>query len=365
MSKKLNLFMISMLTLPLGSAFAASTSFPENYPADYQTIIDAANKEGKVIIYSTTDTAAAAPIIKGFEALYPNITVEYNDMNSTELYNRYISEQASFSGSGDVIWSSAMDTGLKLATDYAQPYSSPESGKLPTWAIWKSSAYGTTFEPLVFIYNKRLIKAEEIPASHATLATLIKSDSDRFKNKVTTYDIEKSALGFMLAVEDMKNDPKYFDHLKDIASAGMIVQSSTGTMLERVSSGENLIGYNILEPYAKTRALKDPSLGIAYPTDYTLVLSRVTFISKQAKNPNAAKLWLDYLLSQKGQDILANQANITSIRDDISGDNDVAGTRKLLGNTLKPIPVNESLLEYLQQNKRLEFLKKWRSITNK
>ncbi|MBK5143878.1 ABC transporter substrate-binding protein [Budviciaceae bacterium BWR-B9] len=361
MSKKSNLFIVSMLTLSVGSALAA----PENYPADYQKIVDAANKEGKVVIYSTTDTAAAAPIIKGFETLYPNITVEYNDMNSTELYNRYISEQASSSGSGDVVWSSAMDTGLKLATDYALTYKSPEASKIPTWAVWKDTAYGTTYEPLVFIYNKRLIKEDEIPKSHAALGELVKSQPDRFKNKVTTYDIEKSALGFMLSVEDMKNDPKYWDHLKDISSAGMVVQSSTGTMLERVSSGENLIGYNILEPYAKTRAVKDPSLGIAYPSDYTLVLSRVTFISKQAKNVNAAKLWLDYLLSQKGQDIVANQANITSIRDDINGDNDVAGTTKLLGNSLKPIPVNETLLEYLEQNKRLDYLKKWRSVTGK
>jgi ABC-type Fe3+ transport system substrate-binding protein len=40
-------------------------------------------------------------------------------MNSTELYNRFISEQASGGGSGDVVWSSSMDTALKLATDYA------------------------------------------------------------------------------------------------------------------------------------------------------------------------------------------------------------------------------------------------------
>ncbi len=44
-----------------------------------------------MVIYSTTDTKAAGPLIKGFEAQYPGVKVEYNDMNSTELYNRYIS----------------------------------------------------------------------------------------------------------------------------------------------------------------------------------------------------------------------------------------------------------------------------------
>lgn len=119
-------------------------------------------------------------------------------------------------------------------------------------------------------------------------------------------------------------------------------------MMERVSSGENLIGFNILGSYAEARAKNDPSLGIAYPKDYTLVLSRVSFISQQAQNSNAAKLWLDYVLSEKGQSILASQADIPSIRNDIDGKNDIDGLTKVLGNALKPIPVDESLLEYLQ-----------------
>ena len=99
-----------------GSAYAQQV--PAGYPADYQKILDGAKKEGKVGIYSTTDTKAAGPIIKGFEALYPGVKVEYNDMNSTELYNRYISEQAAGGSSGDIVWSSSMDSALKLATDY-------------------------------------------------------------------------------------------------------------------------------------------------------------------------------------------------------------------------------------------------------
>ncbi|VCX63564.1 hypothetical protein BANRA_05281 [Klebsiella pneumoniae] len=76
------------------------------------------------------------------------------------------------------------------------------------------------------------------------------------------------------------------------------MQSSTGTMMERVSSGENLIGYNILGSYAEARAKNDPSLGIAYPKDYVLVLSASRLLA-ESEHPNAAKLWLDYVLSEK------------------------------------------------------------------
>ena len=152
---------ISGLVVSLTAVFACAAwaEVPAGYPADYQKTIDAAVKEGKVVVYSTTDTKAAGPLIKGFEAQYPGVKVEYNDMNSTELYNRYISEQAAGGGSGDVVWSSSMDTALKLATtEYAEQYASPEVKQLPDWAVWQQKAYGTTYEPVVFIYNKRLIR---------------------------------------------------------------------------------------------------------------------------------------------------------------------------------------------------------------
>ncbi|MTD28477.1 ABC transporter substrate-binding protein [Erwinia sorbitola] len=362
MLNKLHLSLLSATVLISSSAISA---LPEGYPADYQKVVDAATKEGKVVVYSTTDTKAAGPLIQGFEATYPGIKVEYNDMNSTELYNRYISEQASGGTSGDIVWSSSMDTALKLAVDYAQEYPSPEQRQLPKWAVWKNKAYGTTYEPVVFIYNKRQIPAGEVPDSHSALAKLIASQTGKFSKKVTTYDIEKSGLGFMLSAQDSKADPNYFKTLADIAKGGLAVQSSTGTMMERVSSGENLIGFNILGSYAEARAKTDPSLGISYPKDYTLVLSRVSFISQQAQHGNAAKLWLDYVLSEKGQSILANQADIPSIRNDIEGKNDIDGMTKMLGNALKPIPVDESLLEYLQPKKRLDYIKEWRTAAAK
>ncbi|WP_345798098.1 ABC transporter substrate-binding protein [Castellaniella sp. MT123] len=347
------------------AATAGAQTAPQGYPAGYQPLVSAAAKEGKVIVYSTTDTKAANPVIQDFEKLYPGIKVEYNDMNSTELYSRYLSEQASGSNSGDVVWSSAMDATMKLAKSYAMAYPSVELSHLPAWSVWEKKAYGTTFEPAVFIYNKRLVKADEVPTTHAAFAKLVAGDTARFKSKVTTYDVEKSAVGFMLAVQDQRNDPNYQSFLKDSSKAGLVVQSSTGTMMERVSSGENLLGYNILGSYAETRAKSDPSLGVSYPTDYTLILSRVAFISKGAQHPNAAKLWMDYLLSQRGQNVLANQANLASVRTDIDGDNDVDGMTKKLGSALKPIPVDESLLDYLDQGKRLAFIKMWRKDAGK
>ena len=90
-------------------------------------------------------------------------------------------------------------------------------------------------------------------------------------------------------------------------------------------------------------------------------MSRVMFISKTAKNPNAAKLWLDYILSKRGQTIIANQAELGSIRSDVEGEMTAAGYTKQLGAAAKPIPVSADLLAYLDQTKRLDFIKQWQA----
>src|SRR6476660_6674624 len=150
------LLRVAVAALAMLAAPVFAQNVPAGYPADYAQTVAAAKKEGKVVIYSALDTKAAQPLIKDFNALYPDVKVEYNDMNSTELYNRFIAEQASGQGGADVMWSSAMDLQVKLVDEgHAMAYASPESKAIPGWANYKSMAYGTTFEPAVFVYNKR------------------------------------------------------------------------------------------------------------------------------------------------------------------------------------------------------------------
>jgi iron(III) transport system substrate-binding protein len=251
---------------------------------------------------------------------------------------------------------------MKLAADgLALPYKSPEIPALPAWAHWKDTVYATTFEPIAIVYNKRLVAADEVPKTHADFTKLLNTKADKFQKKVTTYDAEKSGVGFMLVNQDAKLNPQFWDLVKAMGARGVNMQSSTGTMMERVSSGENLIGYNILGSYALTRAKKDPSIGIAFTTDYNLVLSRLAFVAKNAKNPNAGKVWLDYLLSKRGQTIAAEQAELYSIRTDITGKDSGVAFAKELGSAVKPIAVSTDLLTGLDSTKRLEFLKQWQT----
>jgi iron(III) transport system substrate-binding protein len=344
------------LTLP-----AALGQVPPGYPSSYDEIVAAARKEGRVVVYSTTDVSAATPLNRAFEALYPGVKVEFREFDSPELYRRFVAEASSHRPTADVLWSAAMDLQLKLVNDgYAQAYPSPEAANLPEWAVWKHEAYGATFEPVVFIYNERLLRADEIPQTHADFARLLKEKPERFKGKVITYDLEKTAVGFLFATQDSRATPAFWPLAKLLGASNVRLETSTAAMMEAIGSGAALLGYNLIGSYAMARAKMDPSIAVVLPKDYTLVMSRVAFIAKGGANPNAAKLWLDFMLSQRGQTVLAEKSGLLSVRRDVAGELTGSALAKSLGASFRPIGVGPGLLVYLDHAKQQEFLRQWR-----
>jgi len=341
--------------------FPAKGRVPPGYPAQYAAVIAAAEQEGQLVIHSTTDLAIAAPLIDDFQTLYPRIEVHYQDMNSNDLHNVYLGDLLASPSTADVLWSSAMDLQFRLANaGQVQAYDSPEIAGFPAWALWKNLAFGTTFEPIVISYNKRLLPAADIPQTHAELTRLLTEQRDRFAGKVASYNIERSALGFLLASQDERALPEFWPLIKALGGAGAQLVPTTEAILTRVGRGESLIGYNAIGSYAFIESKKDASIGYVYPSDYTLVITRVMLIGKKAANPNAARLWVDYLLSRRGQTVMANRANLFSLRTDVEGANSSAALAKSLGTSARPIPLGPDLLaSFADSSKRLSFVRRW------
>jgi len=352
------------LALAAALSLPAHAQFPADYPSSYADLVAAGRKEGAVVVYSSTERAAAAPLIRDFEALYPGLKVDYRLMRSSEINRRFVAETAAGSPSADVLWSPAMDLQIKLSNDgYAAAYRSPEAKSLPEWAVWKDEAFATTYEPAVFAYNKRLLAASEVPQTHAQLARLLASDAKRFTGKIATYDIDKAAVGFLFVTQDSRTYPGFWTLARALGGARVRSSATTVEMLERIASGQDLIGYNVVGSYALTRAKRDPALGVVLPKDYTLVMSRVAIIAKKAPHPNAARLWLDYLLSRRGQTVLAAKSELFALRSDVEGEFTAAALARELGGSLKPIGVGPGLLVYLDRAKRLEFMREWERAT--
>lgn len=339
-------------------ATQALAQVPEGYPANYQSVIDGAKKEGKVIVYSTTDAAAAGVLIKDFESAFPGVKVEYNDLNSTELYNRFIAEAAAGQGTGDVTWSSSVDLQIKLAADgYAATYQSPEAKNIPAWANYKNMAYGVTAEPITFVYNKRAMPAGDVPKSHEDLLKLLQAKAGDYKGKIAAYDPERSGVGFFFFTQDELNWKSAWDFNRLLGKAELKTYTSAGAMIEKTTSGEHSLAYGIFGSYALARSKKDPNLGIVMPKDYTLITTRVAFVSNKAKNPNAGKLFLDYLLSKRAQTIVAQE--LYAVREDVDGEATIKKIKAEVGDVARPVPLDDKLLDGLDQTKRLRFLRDW------
>ena len=341
--------------------FPAKGQVPPGYRADYAAIIAAAEAEGKLVIHSTTDLRIAAPLVDAFQALYPKIEVLYQDMNSTDLDTGYLSDLLTSPTTADILWSSAMDLQLRLATaGHAQPYDSPEIAAIPKWAIWTNRAFGTTYEPIVIAYNKRLLPADEVPQTHGDLARLLTERRDRYAGKVVTYDIQRSGLGFLLATQSERASAEFWTLVKALGSSGTRLVPTTEAMLSAVGKGEDVIGYNALGSYATLEAAGQPAIAFVYPRDYTLVVTRVMLIGEKASNPNAARLWVDYVLSRRGQAVLADRSGLPCVRSDIDSANCATGLASKIGSGARPIPLDPELIApFGDQQKRLAFVRQW------
>lgn len=319
--------------------------------------------EARLVIYAATDQSVVQPLIDDFETLHPGVKVEYHDMNSSALYRRFVDEAAA-GGKADVVWSSAMDLQVKLVNDgHAQAYHSPQTAALPSWAVWKNEAFGTTYEPAALVYNTRAIAADEVPDTHAALLRLLAAQPERFLGRLTTYDPSRSGVGMLLHSQDAHANPTAFWQLaRALGESEVILDVASGAMIDRIASGEVLIGYNLLGSYALARSRTEPAIGVVWPRDYTLVLSRVAFISRQARHPEAARLWLDHLLSEHGQTLLAERAGLFSVREGHARTNTASGLQKQLGDAFRPIPIGSGLLTYLDQAKQKTFLHRWHTM---
>ncbi len=352
LAKTLVLYVVGTFALT-SPAVAESFEFPAPEPG-------LGSNSGEVVLYSTTDIEAAQPFIAGFQKRYPGISVVYEDLQSIALFDRVVAETDRGDKTADLVISSALDLQVKLVNDgYAARRKSAEAGSLPSWAIWRNSAFGITYEPAVIVYYKPFFKDRPAPRTRAALARYLEEDGSTFFGKVATYDVERSGLGFLFLARDQEHSQDIWRLVSLMGEQGVKLYSSSAAIIDRVASGRFLLGYNILGSYAERMARTRPDLGVINPEDYTIVMSRVALIPSTAKTPGLGGLFLDFLLSVEGQRILATDAGLNAIRPDIEGANTATSLSARLGARARPIRVGPGLLVYLDQTKRRRLIERW------
>lgn len=330
-------------------------------PADPAALAEAAQAEGTLTVITSTDIELAQGVLDGFTEKY-GIEVAYNDQGTTGSYNLVISEAAAGQTTSDVVWSSAMDLQMTLAQDgYAAEYVSSEAANLPEWANYNNMLYATTVEPVGAIYNTGLITEDQLPDTYAGMAAFLREHAADLTGRVATFDPEKSGSGFLHHSNDVRErGEEFWDLARAIGELDGKIYSSSGSMRETVVSGENAIAINVIGSYAIQWVEESPNLGVHFASDYTPAFSRLALITTDAPHPCAARLFVDYVLSQEGQTKLA-EANLPSVRTDVTGGLNVETLNERVGGGLDPIALDEGLLEFMDPTTRVGFLNDWKA----
>lgn len=311
-------------------------------------------------IYSSLDDDLAAPLIAAFQAGHPDTAVRYENLLTTQLYDRIESETAA-GATADFAFSSAMDLQVKLANDgLARAVTTPDSDSWPDWANWRDTAYALTFEPAVFAYHKPSFQGQEPPATREGLIRWITDHPEQAQGRIGTYDVARSGVGYLFLARDQELYPGIWSVIRAMGRAGVQQFPTSAEILERIADGRLALGYNLLGSYAAEWARRHPDIGLILPGDFTVVVSRVGLVPAAARAPDLGAAFLAFLMSPEGQRLLSETLRLSAVSLEVAGqDSPAGGMGELAGLRLKPVPVSPGLLAYLDRATRAKLLARW------
>ncbi len=329
-----------VLVASLLSAHAFEIEQHKIFPARY---------EGATLrIISNSDIDIFAPMVEAFQRRYPSVSVDYTVVSSTELMKALYDEKQVF----DVAISSAMDLQVKLANDgFTRPHSSSVAELMPDWARWRDHVFAFTQEPASVVYSKSAFAGLEVPTSRQDLIATLRNHPERFQNKVGTYDIRESGLGFLFATEDARTSDTFWRLNEVMGTLNAKLYCCSADMISGITSGELVLAYNVLGSYASARAANDPDIGILHLEDFTTLMLRSAIIPVGAEHPEVAGTFIDELItaywSKEGADYYPYPKLDRS---------DVAPNL-----SQRAIRLGPGLLVYQDNLKRQNFLREWQN----
>lgn len=332
-------------------ANAASPSAPAYYPAAYDTIVEASRRERKLLIYSNTSQTNWQPIFDAFTRRYPWLSdIRATNLGGSAVYERYYSESAAGTSPADVLANNAGPLWGDYATrDVAADYRSPEKGRLPDWAELLPGVWAMSTDPVALIYNRKTLSRDQFPDGLRSLAAIVEAQPSRFRGKIGVYD-PTNAYGYASNQGYTANVAGGWDTFRRLLPFAHADHSS-GTLVEKVVSGEYDVSINLSGGVAIPAAENSGGLlDWSYYAEGTVVMPRALSIVKSAPHPNAARLFLDFLLSAGGQAAVA-EGGLVPYRPDVRQDamDSLRDMRRKLGaqrvHLYRPVQVPERVQE--------------------
>ena len=256
-----------------------------------QINVEAAKKEGKVIIYGTVVPQVMSQIEKGFDAKY-GIKTEYWRADATKVIDRVLTEWRSGRPGFDVVIGARGPLALGKQDNVYAKFTPATAANFP--AKFKDrdgqlSAWRVT--PVGVLYNTELVKSADVPKS---LDDLLDS---KWQGKISMPDPSRhaSTAQFLWNLNQIKGE-RWMDFVKGLAKQKPLLLESYSTVPNTIVRGESLVGITYIQYAGQTKGPIDFA-----PIDKILADPSDAALSNKAANTNAAKIFIEYLCSTEGQ----------------------------------------------------------------
>ena len=312
--------------------FAFARSPIRAQPDAASRLIEGAKKEGTLVWYTALNLNDSEMLTKRFEQLYPFIKTETLRLSSFSLLSKIQTEARAGAFKADVIEIAGVLGHILKKDGLFAKYISPESRFYPdsvkdpegTWTSFFMNTH-------VLAYNTKLVKKDELPKNYEEII------NPRWKNKLTMSE-DFDIFGMMLKV---MGRAKGLEFMRRLAAQGVSLKNSYSLAIQAVASDEVALGLNVYG--TRTEEFKKKGAPIDWvPLEFTLASLEPLDLGAKAPHPNAARLFIDFLLSKEAQALMRERFRIPS-RPDVPPD------PPELTKGLKLIPTDLSLAEQSKQ----------------
>jgi iron(III) transport system substrate-binding protein len=313
-----------------GWFFFYAAAFPMPHAAASEALIEAAKRQGEVVLYASMNLAEVNALIGEFEKRYPFIKVKLNRSGSEKLLTRVLTEARAKKTFADVIQTVEFSMHIFSRTGVLERYI-PQANELYP-KDFKEEGYWTTvyYNPYVVGYNTRLVPTRMLPRSYQDLI------DPRWKGKMMMEGTKADWFAGMLQIMGQERGLQF---MRELAKQQPSLREGHELLAQLVAAGEGAFDINI--PAASVERFKERGAPIDWIALGTAPAVMVGIgLSARAPHPDAAKLYIDFVLSREGQKLMQTPGRLVAR-------GDLAGAQSAITKQIKMVPVNPALAEKL------------------
>lgn len=263
--------------------------------------------EGKLVLYTSQPNTDAQQTADAFMAKNPGVAVEWVRDGTPKIIAKLRAEIEAGQPQPDVL----------LIADVVTMESLKKDGLLAAYPEADTSAFAAGLsDPAKFYFSTKLITTgivynTKAPFKPESWNDLTKPEA---KNLVAMPSPLTSGAAMIHTLTLTGNLPGGWDYYAALAKNGAQASGGNGDVLKAVSGGDKLFGMVVDYMPIREKA-KGAPVEFVFPAEGVSAVTEPVAILKSAKNPEAARAFVDFLLSPEGQKLELSQGYIPARSD--------------------------------------------------